>query len=320
MNVLQRLSETMADLLRFDGRRVVLGEDAADGGMLGLSRACLEDDRLRGRVIATPLTPAATVAHAAGIARAGRRPILVFASPLGLLEGLAGLREVARLGWRTDPEHPVTLLMVAPCGPGFGLGGDAGDGLDATLARVPGLRVLCAGRAHEAQAWLRAAADFEHGQAPTVLLLPRRLLLSDDGDDDTADLGRACTSAARVRDGHEATVFAWGETLDVAHAAVALSQIDAAIVDVGCLAPLDTQTLVAEAKATGKIVIAHAGPAAGGLGGELAALFADEAILHLDAPITRVTGLAGPLGHADEALAVPSVASVAEAITRVARY
>jgi pyruvate/2-oxoglutarate/acetoin dehydrogenase E1 component len=290
-----------------------------DGGMLGLSRACVADEQLRARVLATPLSPSTSVAHAAGLARAGRRPILVFASGLGLVEGLAGLREAARLGWRTGAAEGLPLLMVAPSGPGFGLGADAVDGIDAMLARVPGLRVLCAGQPSEADAWLRAAADFDGGEAPTVLLLPRRTLLAE-VDGSRPELGRTATAAARVRDGAAATVFTWGETVDVALAAVAQADIDAAVVDVGCLAPLDTDGLVTEAKATGKIVIAHAGPAAGGLGGELAALFADAAILHLDAPITRVTGAAGPLGHADEARAVPSVSSIADALVRVARY
>ncbi len=320
MSVLTSLSEMMAQLLREDRRRVVLGEDARDGGMLGLSRTCIADGTLRERVIATPLSPTTAVAHAAGLARGGARPILVFASPLGLLEGLAGLREAARLGWRTGQSAAVPLLMVTPSGPGFGLGEEAAEAIEATLARVPGLRVLCAGQPAEAAAWLHAAAQLDDDDAvPTVLVLPRRVLLADT-DEALPDLGRACTSAARIRDGQAATVFAWGETVQVALDAVAHAQIDAAVVDVGCLAPLDAATLVAEAKATGKIVIAHAGPAAGGLGAELAALFADQAILHLDAPITRVTGADAPLSAALEAQAVPTVARVAEAIAHVANY
>jgi pyruvate/2-oxoglutarate/acetoin dehydrogenase E1 component len=320
MSVTERLAETLAELLREDPRRVILGEDATDGGMLGLSRACIADERLAERVLATPLVPTSCVAHAAGLARAGRRPILVFASALGLVEGLAGLREAARLGWRTaDESSTAGLLMIAPCGPGFGLGGDASDGIDALLTRVPGLRVLCVGRAHEASAWLRAAADVDEARGPTVLLVPRRLLVAD-GEASVNDLGRSPHEVARIRDGAEATVFAWGATVDVALAAVEQAQVDATVVDVGCLAPLDADGLVDAARHTGKIVIAHAGPAAGGIGGELAALFADRAILYLDAPVTRVAGEPGPFGPDDEGRAVPTVARVAEALTHVARY
>ena len=95
------------------------------------------------------------------------------------------------------------------------------------------------------------------------------------------------------------------------------------VVDIGRLAPLDEELLVEQASATGKIVIAHAGPRRGGLGAELAALFADRSILHLDAPVLRVCGdLEGDglvSGH-DEHRASPAAATIADAITQVVHY
>lgn len=319
MNVLDHLSSTLAELLREDSRRVVLGEDVADGGMLGLTRACTKDDALARRLLSTPLAPSALLGHAAGLALGGRRPIVVHGSLLSLVEGLAGLREATLLPFRTPELRPVPLLVLAPCGPGFGLGGEAVEGLEAMLARVPRLRLLCAGAADEASAWLRAAASFEDGESPTVLLLPRRIALSP-VDAPARELSRPCTQPRRVRDGKAATVFAWGDAVKSSLAAADASGIDAAVVDVGCLSPLPVDALVAEARATGKIVIAHAGPAAGGLGAELAALFSDRAILHLDAPVTRVTGSDAPLRPTEEAGGAPSVARLAEAITAVAQY
>jgi pyruvate/2-oxoglutarate/acetoin dehydrogenase E1 component len=319
MNVLEHLSQTLADLLQGDPRHVVLGEDVADGGMLGLTRACASDDALARRLLSTPLAPSALMAHAAGLALGGRRPIVVHGSVLSLVEGLAGLREAGLLAARTAGARTVPLLVLVPCGPGFGLGGDASEGLESVIARVPGVRMLCVGSAREAAAWLRAAASFDDGEMPTVLLLPRRILLSS-VEEPVEALERPCGRPHRVREGRAATVFAWGETVSLSLAAVDAAGVDAAVVDVGCLAPLPVEALVDEAKATGKIVIAHAGPAAGGLGAELAALFSDRAILHLDAPITRVTGADGPLRASDEAGGVPSVARLAEAIVAVAEF
>ena len=319
MNVLEHLSQALADLLRDDPRRVVLGEDVADGGMLGLTRACADDPALARRLLSTPLAPSALVAHAAGLAVGGRRPIVVYGSLLAVVEGLAGLREAALLPSRTAVPRPMPLLLLAPCGPGFGLGGEAVEGLEAVIARVPRVRVLCVGAGDEASAWLRAAASFEDGESPTVLLLPRRILLS--AIESPVDaLSRPCAHPHRVRDGRAVTVFAWGESVGLSLAAVDAAGVDAAVVDVGCLAPLGVDALVAEARATGKIVIAHAGPAAGGLGAELAALFSDRAILHLDAPITRVTGADPPLHAAEEAGGAPSVARLADAIVQVAEF
>ncbi len=319
MTVLEQLGERIADLLRADERRLLLGEDVADGTMLGLSRATVADAQLRSRVIATPLVPSTLAAHAAGLAVAGYRPLVVLPDAGTLLEGLAGLRDAAAWSSRNDGT-PVPVCFVAPSGPGLGLGGVATEAPEAVLARVPGLQVLCAGHAEDMGAWFDAALDHAQAEGPTVLLLPRRLLLGAPSAPQAHDLGRSATAAHRVRDGAAATVFAWGESLGIALAAAAQSGVDAAVVDVGCLSPLPLDALTAEARATGKLVIVHAGPKVGGLGAELAAHFADAAILHLDAPIVRVTGAPAPCRAADEGAALPTVNDVAEAITRVASY
>ncbi|PRP90244.1 2-oxoisovalerate dehydrogenase subunit beta [Enhygromyxa salina] len=333
MSALQPLSRLVAALLREDERRCLLGEDVRSGGMLGLSRVAAQDEQLRARVLGSPLTASAHVAHAGGLALAGLRPIVLLPSSTALLEALAALRELGRLRWRSGEQRAVPALFVAPNGPGFGVGGEAAESVEATLAAVPGVELWCAGRAEDLCAYLRSAADFSGAEArpaqvgPRVLLLPRSVVVRDllvDVDLDQA-LPRSVT--ALVREGDRATVFAWGEALAPALAAAqACAALDPAIevkvVDLGRLAPLDEELLVEHASATGKIVIAHAGPRRGGLGAELAALFADRCILHLDAPIVRVTGELEPAlvaGH-EELRASPSASAIAAAINHVVHY
>ncbi len=318
--VLVRLGEVVAELLREDERRVLLGEDVADGGMLGLSRAVMADPRLAPRVLSTPLTPTVSVAHAAGLAAAGQHPIMLLPGASALFEGLAGLREASLMSWRTEGEVAVPLCMVAPCGPGLRHGGLVAESIAAMLTQIPGLTVLCAGQAQQVEAWLRAAVEQAATAGPTVLLLPRRLLLGTVDGPLPTSLGRFPTAAHRVREGSAVTVFSWGTALPVALAAVDLSGVDAAVVEVGCLSPLDVSALETEAKVTGRLVIVHSGSRAAGVGAELAARFADAAILHLDAPVARVSGAFPPLSPHDEAAAVPSVERVAEVITRIASY
>jgi len=289
--------------------------------MLGLSRASMGDPSLGLRVLATPLTPVACLAHATGLALAGRRPIVLLPSASALLEGYAALRELGRIAATSAEERSAPVLIVAPTGPGFGLGGDGADSPEGAIAGVPGLRVAILGDAREAGAMLRAAANFEAGEAPTVLLLPRALLLREVEDGEIVDnLGRPLCAARCVRDGAAATVFAWGAAVDVACAAAEQSGHDAAVYELGGLAPLDVEAVVAAAARTGKLVIAHAGGLSFGPGAELAALLAERAILHLDAPIVRVTGRDGPLARADEMSGLPSVAAIADAIHQVATY
>jgi pyruvate/2-oxoglutarate/acetoin dehydrogenase E1 component len=317
--MLERLAEVVTDLLRQDPRRVLTGEDVRDGGMLGLSRPAAGDDELSTRLLATPLTPSVAIAHAAGLASSGARPILLLPSAGALLEGLPALREAAQVRWRSGDQRTVPLLIVAPSGPGFSLGGEAASSPEATLARIPGLRVVAGGQAHELGALLRAAAAFEAGEDPTVVLLPRTLLLTD-ADTLPAELDRPITSSRRLSTGDAATVFSWGACVDVALQAASASGLSVTVVDLTSLAPLDTDGLVAAASETGKLVIAHDGPRTHGLGAELAALFADQAILHLDAPVLRVCGADDPATPATESSALPSVDAITAAIQQVAHY
>lgn len=320
MNVLTALAGTIAELLREDVRRVLLGEDVRSGGMLGLSRGAMEDPALGLRVLGSPLTPTAGLAHATGLALAGRRPIVVLPSATALLEGFAALRELGRIALTAGGERSAPVLIVAPTGPGFGLGGDGADSPDGVIAAVPGLRVVVLGDAAEATATLRAAANFDDGAAPTVLLLPRALILRElDKPDIKNNLGRPLGAARTIREGTAATVFAVGAAVDQAYAAAELSGLAVAVVEVSGLAPLDEAGIVAAAT-TGKLVVAHAGGRAYGPGAELVALLADRAILHLDAPVLRVTGETGPHTGQDEAAGLPSVEAIAAAISRVATY
>jgi pyruvate/2-oxoglutarate/acetoin dehydrogenase E1 component len=318
--VLEHLADVVAELLRADERRVLLGEDVADGGMLGLSRRAIEDESSRLRVVSTPLVPTIAAAHAAGMAAAGRRPLVLLPSVAALVEGLAGLREAAALQWRTDGARSAPVLFVAPCGPGFGLGGDAVEAPEAIVTRIAGLRVLCVGRTIDAAPMLRAAAEHWLGEEPTVLLVPRSILVEEFDEPPPSTLERPLGAAHVLRAGRAATVFAWGEMVDVALRAAERSGHDVGVVDVVSLAPIDREGLVEAARTTGKLVIAHAGPAAHGVGAELAALFADRAILHLDAPVTRVTGRDAPLLACNEADAIPGVQRLTDAIVEVATY
>jgi len=320
MNVLERLSEVMAELLRDDLRRVLLGEDVREGGMLGLSRAAMQDPGLGLRVLATPLTPAASLAHATGLALAGRRPIVLLASATALLEGYAALRELGRVAATANGERSAPVLIVAPTGPGFGLGGDGADSPEAALTAVQGLRVVVLSDALEAVAMLRAAAGFDDGEAPTVLLLPRALVLREFmADDFKPSLGRVLGATRVVREGAAATVFAIGAAVDQAFAAAEATGLEVTIVEVSGLAPLDEAGILAAATG-GKLVVTHAGGRAHGPGAELVALLADRAILHLDAPVLRVTGAEGPFTGRDESAGLPDVEAIAAAITRVATY
>ncbi len=317
--LLCRLGEEVAALLREDPRRVVVGEDVADGGMLGLTRACRDDETLANRLLSQPLTPAATFAHAAGLAMAGRRPLVLLPSASALFEGLAGLAELCRIAASAGGERSRAALIIAPTGPGFGLGGHGCSSPEDLLATLPGLRVLCLGDADEAVALLRSAANFEGGEQPTLLLLPRSMLLTEVTKGSLRDsLERPLGGARILCEGEQATVYAWGSCVARALEAAEASGFAVTVVDLGGLAPLDVDTLAVAAR-TGKLVIAHPGER-NAIAAEVAAVLACHAILHLDAPILRVGGVAGPVVYTEESTTLPSVDALVRAITEVVNY
>ncbi len=317
MNALTALADTCADLLREDKARIMLGEDVRDGGMLGLSRAAAKDEQLRERLLPTPLTNHGIFAHAAGLALGGKKPIVALPSAGALLEGLAALRELAALSWRSGGEQVASMTILAPSGPGFGLGGEASVSPASMLAELPGVRVLCPGRAEEMSAMLRAAV--EQPQGPTIILLPRTMALAEVDTMDEALEGEL-DQAKTLRYGDRATVFCWGATVALAEAALDAIDDPVELIDLRSLSPLDEDSLLAAAQKTGKIVIAHAGARSHGLGAELAARFADAAILTLDAPVMRVTGSKGPFDRVHEGERLPTASAIANAVHAVINY
>jgi pyruvate/2-oxoglutarate/acetoin dehydrogenase E1 component len=298
-----------------DPRRVVLGEDVRDGTIFGLTRRLVDDAALQRRVLATPLVPGSMLTHAAGMACGGARPIVVLPSVTALVEGLSGLREAARLRARSRDLVRVPLLILAPTGPGLGLGGDSAAGIETILLGVPGLRIISAGPGDTLPSLLRGAAELVE-DGPVVLLLPRASLL-DEVVGDGEPIDAAC--ARVLRRGRAATVFTWGSAVELCLAALPIADRDAGLVELVTLSPLDDATLFDEARRTGKLVIVEPNANDPGVGAELAARLADAAILSLDAPVTRVRGKADPFGG-DEAALSPPIDAIVAAIRAVADY
>ncbi len=318
--VLEQLSTVVADLLREDRRRVVLGEDVRDGGMLGLTRAAVEDEALSPRLLGLPLTSTAGLTHAAGLAIGGARPLVLMPSVAALVEGLAALRETTRFSKRYDTERALPLLLVAPCGPGFGLGGDAAMDAVSHLTCVEGLRVLVGAEPSEFPALLRAAASFDAGESPTVLLLPRNLLLREMDPTAEEDLEDAIDQVRTLEHGDELTVFCWGAAVERVQQAAQRADASIRVTDLVSLQPLDRDGILEAARATGRVVIVSPSAPSNGPSCQIAALLADEAILHLDAPVKHLYGRTGDVEARHEHDLIPSIDAITSTLNATATY
>ena len=316
--MLDAIRRTLEDCMAADDSIVVLGEEAASGGLFGATRGLL--DRFGKDRVLEPRTDDQTLLGTAlGMAMSGLRPVIELELADRVLATLETLgAEIARLRYTSGAEETAPLILRLPVSCGTGAGPDASLSPEALLAHLPGLVVVAPSSAEDASGFLRAALA---GDDPVVILEPARLYRAARGP--VASDATAFGKLRVLRSGEDATVFSWGGAIASASAAaknLAAEDIDVTVVDVRSLAPLDEDGIVEEARRTGRVVIAHDAPRCGGFGAEIAATIAERAVLHLEAPILRVTGVDSPAPRTHEATWLPGAERIRRAVEQVVDF
>lgn len=311
------LAQSLEKTLEGDSSVVVLGEDVAHGGNYGLTLPASQRPELAKRLLATPLTTTSLLAHAGGLALGGKQPIVLLGGVSDLLDGLAGLREMGRYNWSGGDTRACPMVVLVPVGPGMDEHDDASESPEQILASIPGIRVLTLGESREVPALFPTALqEAQSSESPVVVLIPRSLLLAPAVEHPDAS-PFSTISVHKV--GSRATVYCWGGCVPATLLACEELE-DVSVVEVHQLAPLDHDALVAHAERSGRILVVHAGRPENSISAQLAATLADEAILHLDAPVRRLSGPSDWLLPHDDAAAAPSVAAIAQAIEETIHY
>jgi len=201
---------------------------------------------------------------------------------------------------------------------------------EAIFAHITGLKTVIPSTPYDAKGLLIAAIEDDD---PVIFLEPKRLYNGPfEGRHDQAVPSWAGEASADVPDGHytvplgkaaivreggDATILAYGTMVHVARAGIEDSGVDAELIDLRSIVPLDIDTIVASVKKTGRCIILHEASRFGGFGGELSALVQERCFYHLEAPIERVAGWDTPYPHAFEWDYFPGPARVAAALHRV---
>lgn len=311
----QALTDAHATALAADDRVVVIGEDVGrNGGVFRITDGLLERFGAD-RVIDTPVAESGIVGAAFGMAVGGLRPIaeiqfMGFSTPA--YDQV--VNHVSRIRHRSRHRFAAPMVLRIPYGGGFGAAEHHSDSWEAIYAHMPGLKVVTPSTPSDAKGLLLAAIE---DPDPVVFLEPIRLYRSvkEDVDDDafTVPIG----SAAVRRTGSDVTLISWGAmTKETRAAAEALAPkgIDAEVIDVRSLVPLDTDTILGSVERTGRAVVIHEAPRNAGFGAELSALIAERCLYSLRAPVRRVTGwdTVFPLKRG-EGLYLPSVERIVAA-------
>jgi 2-oxoisovalerate dehydrogenase E1 component beta subunit len=331
MNMIQALNSAMDIMLGRDPNVVVLGEDVGFfGGVFrvtdGLQRKYGEH-----RVLDTPIAEGGIVAAAIGMGVNGLRPVaeIQFADYIYPAYDQI-VSELARLRYRSAGEFFAPVTIRTPCGGGIRGGQTHSQSPEGVFAHVSGLKVVMPSNPYDAKGLLISAIEDDD---PVIFFEPKRIYNGPfDGDPNkpavpwsthakgdvpeghyTVPIGKADV----VREGGDVTIVTYGTMVHVCEAAARGLGLEAEIIDVRTMVPLDVETLVNSVQKTGRCVIAHEATRFGGYGGELSATIQEECFWHLQAPILRVTGWDTPYPHAFEWEYFPGQARVAGALKTV---
>ena len=307
---------------------IVFGEDVGYFGGVFRCTAGLQARHGEARVFDTPINESAIVGMAVGMAAQGMKPCVEIQFADYVFPAYDQItQEAARLRHRSNGQFSCPLVVRMPTGGGIFGGQTHSQSPEALFTHVAGLKVVIPSTPHDAKGLLIAAIE---DPDPVIFLEPKRIYNGPFyGDHSGKSVPWAGHPAGEVPEGHfvvpigqaavrragaAVTVLAYGTMVHVAEAAVAEAGVDAEIIDLRSLLPLDLETISASVKKTGRCVVVHEATRTSGFGAELVAEVHEACFWHLKAPILRVAGWDAPYPHAQEWDYFVSPARIAHAL------
>ncbi|MBN9260376.1 MAG: alpha-ketoacid dehydrogenase subunit beta [Alphaproteobacteria bacterium 64-6] len=331
MSMIEAIRDAHDVMMARDDNVVVFGEDVGYfGGVFRCTRG-LQQKYGRNRCFDTPINESGIVGTAIGMAAYGLRPCVEIQFADYMYPAYDQLvSEAARLRHRSANDFSAPITVRMPTGGGIFGAQTHSQSPEALFTHVCGLKTVVPSNPYDAKGLLISAIETDD---PVIFLEPKRLYNGPfDGHHErpvvpwskhplsevpegyyTVPLGVASVR----RSGAALTVLAYGTMVYVAEAAAAETGIDAEIIDLRTLLPLDTDTIVASVEKTRRCVIVHEATRTSGFGAELSATVQELCFYHLEAPIVRVTGWDTPYPHAQEWAYFPGPQRVGEAFRRV---
>jgi 2-oxoisovalerate dehydrogenase E1 component beta subunit len=307
---------------------VVMGEDVGYFGGVFRCTAGLQKKYGKTRCFDTPISELGIIGAAVGMAAYGLKPCVEIQFADYMYPGYDQIvSEAARLRYRSAGEFTCPMVVRMPTGGGIHGGQTHSQSPEALFTHVAGLKTVIPSTPADAKGLLIAAIE---DPDPVIFLEPKRLYNGPfDGHPDRPivswkkDEGGEVSEgyynirlgeAAIRRAGEDLTILAYGTMVHVCLAAVAECGIDAEVIDLRTLVPLDKPTIMNSVKKTGRCIVVHEATMTSGYGAELAALVQKDCFYHLEAPVERVTGWDTPYPHAQEWDYFPGPARVIAAI------
>ncbi len=331
MNMIEAINSAMDVTMGRDPDVVVFGEDAGYFGGVFRATAGLQKKYGKTRAFDTPITECGIIAVAVGMAAYGMRPVPEIQFADYIYPGLDQLvSEAARIRYRSAAQWTMPITVRSPFGGGIFGGQTHSQSPESIFTHICGVKTVIPSTPYDAKGLLIAAIE---DNDPVIFFEPKRIYNGPfDGHYDrpvkpwathpasevpeghyTIPLGKA----AVVREGQDLSVLTYGTMVHVALAAVEELGVDADVIDLRTLLPLDIEAIEASVKKTGRCLVIHEATRTSGFGAELAALVQERCFYHLEAPVERVTGFDTPYPHSLEWAYFPGPIRIGMAIEKV---
>ena len=301
---------------------LVMGEDVGKNGGVFRATQGLYDEFGDDRVIDTPLAESGIIGTAVGMSAYGLRPVPEIQFLGFIYPGFDQIvSHAARLRTRSRGRYTCPMVIRAPYGGGIRAPEHHSESKEAFFVHEPGLKVAIPSTPYDAKGMLASAI---RDPDPVMFLEPKLIYRAfrEEVPDETytVPLGEAAVR----REGTDVSVFTWGAmTRPTIEAAEDLAEegIDAEVVDLRTLSPLDEETILESFKKTGRAAVVHEAPKTGGLAGEITSTIQEGALMYQEAPIKRVTGFDTPFPlYALEDYYLPEAARITDGIREVAEF
>lgn len=320
MTMVQAINNALREEMRRDDRVVILGEDVGrNGGVFRCTEGLI--DEFPDRVFDTPLAESGIIGSAIGMALYGLRPVpeiqfMDFIYPA--FDQIVS--EAAKMRYRSGGQYTVPMTIRTPYGGGIRGGHYHSQSSEAYFCHTPGLKVIVPSTPGDAKGLLTSSI---RDPDPVLFLEPKKLYRAfreevPEGEH-TVPIGKALVRRA----GKDVSLFAWGYMAQVCLEAAqkaAEKGVEAEVVDLRSLVPLDVDAVLDSVKKTGRAVVVYEAPRTGGYGGEISALLAERAIEYLRGPIVRVAGFDTPFPYALEDVYMPNADRVLAGIGKVMAF
>ncbi|WP_163528729.1 alpha-ketoacid dehydrogenase subunit beta [Halobacillus ihumii] len=323
LTMVQAVTDAMRTMLEEDESVLVLGEDVGiNGGVFRATDGLIEQFG-EDRVIDTPLAESGIVGTSIGLAVNGFRPIVEMQF-LGFIYPAFNqlMTHATRMRQRSMGRYTVPMVIRAPYGAGVKAPEIHSDSVEALFTHIPGLKVVVPSNAYDAKGLLIASIE---DPDPVLFLEPMRSYRSSRTEVPEEKYSIELGKAAYVKKGEDVTVLTWGamvpDTVKAVEKFEEKYEATCDVIDLRTLYPLDKDVIAESVKKTGRVVIIHEAPSAGGVNGDVISVINDTAFFYLKAPIQKVTGFDTPVPvYSLEREYLPSSDKIIHAINTTLSY